>query len=87
MRAKTEIEQELWSQSCRLIANAVIYYNALILSRNLNLSDKNTQDLLRNSSPIAWKHINFYGSYEFYKKKLTDKDILTPSVLSKEMFE
>ena len=30
---KTETEQHIWNECSRLIANAVIYYNTLLLSR------------------------------------------------------
>ena len=32
-RVKTEAEQHIWNECSRLIANAVIYYNTLLLSR------------------------------------------------------
>ena len=32
-RLKTEAEQHIWNECARLIANAVIYYNTLLLSR------------------------------------------------------
>jgi TnpA family transposase len=32
-RVKTEAEQQIWNECSRLIANAIIYYNTLILSR------------------------------------------------------
>jgi len=31
--AKTESEQQIWNECSRLIANAIIYYNTLIVSR------------------------------------------------------
>jgi hypothetical protein len=32
-RVKTEAEQHIWNECSPLIANAVIYYNTLLLSR------------------------------------------------------
>jgi TnpA family transposase len=32
-RVKTEAEQQIWNECSRLIANAIIYYNTLLLSR------------------------------------------------------
>jgi Tn3 transposase DDE domain-containing protein len=32
-RVKTEAEQQVWNECSRLIANAVIYYNSVLLSR------------------------------------------------------
>lgn len=68
-RVRSQQEQSLWNECARLIANAVVYYNSLILSEVLKELDtqKNTdaaQDLKRYS-PLAWQHINFYGRYQF----------------------
>lgn len=53
----------------RLIANAVVYYNSLILSEVLgNLETQSAQgliDTLQRVTPLAWQHINFYGRYRF----------------------
>jgi len=71
LRFKSEQEQQLWSECSRLITNCILYYNATILS-NL-LAHKETRDdsqgvaLLKQVSPVAWQHINFYGRYEFAK--------------------
>ncbi len=32
-RSKTEAEQQIWNECSRLIANAIIYCNTLLLSR------------------------------------------------------
>ena len=69
LRFKTEYEQQLWGECARLIANGIIYYNATILS-HLREHRERTQDdqgaaLLKQVSPVAWQHINFYGRYEF----------------------
>jgi hypothetical protein len=32
LRVKTEAEQQVWQECTRLIANAIIYYNTLLLS-------------------------------------------------------
>jgi TnpA family transposase len=71
LRFQTEDEQQLWNECCRLITNCIIYYNATILSRLLAhkeaAGDAAGVALLRQISPIAWQHINFYGRYEFTK--------------------
>lgn len=68
-RVKTEEEQHIWNECSRLIANAIIYYNTLLLSRvyeqKLVTGDQNAVDLMRGISPIAWQHINLFGSFEF----------------------
>jgi TnpA family transposase len=71
LRLKTEEEQQLWNECCRLITNCIIYYNASILSRLLAhkeaAGDRAGAELLTQVSPIAWQHINLYGRYEFTK--------------------
>jgi TnpA family transposase len=71
LRFKTEDEQQLWNECCRLITNCIIYYNASILSRLLAhkeaAGDTVGVESLTQVSPVAWQHINFYGRYEFTK--------------------
>ena len=68
-RVKTEDEQHVWNECSRLIANAVIYYNTLILSRvykqKVASCDEQAIELMRRISPIAWQHINLFGTFEF----------------------
>jgi TnpA family transposase len=72
LRFRTEHDQHLWGECSRLLTNAIIYYNATIVS-NL-LTYKETQGdtegvaLLARVSPVAWQHINWYGRYEFRKQ-------------------
>ena len=69
LRFKTEYEQQLWSECCRLIANCVIYYNAMILSGLLKAKEQAGDKIqiarLARVSPIAWQHVNFQGRYTF----------------------
>jgi TnpA family transposase len=71
LRFKYELEQQLWSECGRLIANCILYYNARILSSVLEhreqLGDVQGVEDLRQISPVAWQHINLYGRYEFRK--------------------
>jgi TnpA family transposase len=71
LRFKTEQDQQIWGETSRLLTNCIIYYNASILS-NLLVYIKSNGDIhganvLKQVSPIAWQHINFYGRYEFNK--------------------
>jgi TnpA family transposase len=69
LRFKTESEQLIWSECSRLITNCIVYYNATLLSRLLEIkeavreAEQVTQ--LGRISPIAWQHINFHGRFEF----------------------
>ena len=69
LRVRTDIEQQLWSECSRFLANCVIHYNACILSELLRYAeDKKDLDLadrIKRISPVSWKHINFYGEYAF----------------------
>jgi TnpA family transposase len=71
LRFKSELEQQLWSECGRLIANCILYYNAKILSGVLDyreqLGDVQGLDVLKHISPVAWQHVNLYGRYEFRK--------------------
>lgn len=68
-RVRSQHEQELWNECTRLIANAVVYYNSVILSEVLSTlgtqSNQGAIDTLQRVTPLAWQHINFYGRYRF----------------------
>jgi TnpA family transposase len=71
LNGKTEIELDINAESIRLIANAVIFYNATILSalhqHYRTVNPEKAKEILR-FSPVAWQHINFIGKYEFYSR-------------------
>ncbi len=72
LRFKTEYEQELWSECSRLITNAILYYNACLISKLIDhkkkMGDYQAVRALQQISPIAWQHINFVGRYEFTRE-------------------
>ena len=69
MRVKTDLEQEIWSECSRLLANCVSLYNASILSellaRKERQNDVDQAEQIKWISPVSWKHVNFYGKYTF----------------------
>jgi len=71
LNGKTEIELDINAESIRLIANAVIFYNATLLStlhqHYQSINPEMAKQILR-FSPVAWQHINFIGKYEFYNR-------------------
>jgi TnpA family transposase len=68
-RVQTEDEQQVWNDCSRLIANAVIYYNTKLLStvyeQKLAADDQEAVAFIRGMSPVAWQHVNLFGSFEF----------------------
>lgn len=68
-RVKTEAEQQLWNECSRLIANAIIYYNTELLSKVYEqkrvAGDEEAIKVLRGVSPVAWRHVNLIGKFEF----------------------
>ena len=71
LRFKTEHEQQIWGECARLITNCIIYYNTMLLSNVLEYKeaagDVQGAERLKQVSPVAWQHINFFGRYEFRK--------------------
>jgi hypothetical protein len=88
LRFKTESEQQIWNDCGRLIANCIIFFNALILSnvlrRQAEKRDSMAAGSLASVSPVAWQHINFYGRYEFTKSfQPIDIDAIVQELVSR----
>jgi len=68
-RVKTEAEQHIWNECSRLIANAIIFYNTALLSKVYEqkrvAGDEKAIEVLRGVSPVAWRHVNLIGKFEF----------------------
>ena len=66
---KTEAEQHIWNECSQLIANAVIYYNTLLLSRVYEQKsasgDQVAADIVKAISPNAWQHVHLIGAFDF----------------------
>jgi TnpA family transposase len=69
LRAGTDEEHELWDECTRLLVNAILYYNMIVLSeavaRRERRGDLVGAAKLKAISPVAWTHVNFYGRYTF----------------------
>jgi TnpA family transposase len=69
LRFRTDLEQQLWSECSRFLANCVIYYNACLLSELLEYAEREKDfelaDRIKGISPVSWKHVNFFGEYTF----------------------
>ncbi len=89
-------EQEIAETCNRLIKNAIVCWNYLLLEHRLNQA--NTDELkeeirgaVANHSVISWDHINLLGEYDFSDEKLQDtvgipppKNILKSQVQMRE---
>ena len=69
LRVQTEMSQQIYNECGRLLANNIILYNARLLSKFLATLEKSGNkaeiEQLKRISPVAWRHINIYGHYEF----------------------
>jgi TnpA family transposase len=84
-RGTTEHEIAIESDCSRLIANAIIYYNADMLSRllrRLEAEGKTEEaETVKRLSPVAWRHINLFGRHEFNSDEtLPDLDAIVRTV-------
>lgn len=74
-RGQTILENEVWNQCSRLLANSIILYNAIILDKLLAecIGQGNIEGInyLNSISPVRWEHINFIGKYVFLQAKST----------------
>jgi TnpA family transposase len=68
-RVKTEAEQQIWNECARFIANAIIYYNTLLLSRvydqKIADGDQAAAEIVKGTSPNAWGHVHLTGAFDF----------------------
>jgi hypothetical protein len=66
---KTEAEQQIWNECSRLIANAIIFYNTLLLSRvyeqKAATGDLDAIKTLQSTSPVAWRNVHLIGNFDF----------------------
>lgn len=69
------VEEQLIAEGCkRLISNAIICWNYLYLTQLIaNASPSQKHQIiatLKNGSPVAWRHVNLHGEYDFSEEKL-----------------
>jgi Tn3 transposase DDE domain len=72
-RVKTELEQNIWNECARFLTNCIIFYNAYILSAILTEAEKagrtEEAEIIKRISPVAWRHVNLIGRFEFQKQQ------------------
>lgn len=73
-KVHTVMEQKIWNECNRLLANATIYYNTWLLSELLihhqMLDNPIEVDLIKKVSPIASQNIHVHGRYKFRINKV-----------------
>lgn len=86
-------EQQIWSECTRLVANCIVYYNTYLLTELLQRKQEQSENasgennildleeaiaIIKQVSPIAWRHIHIYGTYQFLKQDelISWKDVI-----------
>ncbi|ABM20967.1 MULTISPECIES: Tn3 family transposase [Gammaproteobacteria] len=68
-RGNSDEEIQIWNESARLVANAIIYFNSKVLSNLLDSFEEQGSEkhmeTVKGASPVAWENINFRGTYTF----------------------
>ena len=84
------MEIAVWNECARLLTNAIIYYNAVLLTTLLEHYELSGQkekcEFIKMLSPVAWVHINFYGQYSFMESEMIDIDYLLSPYKADEAF-
>lgn len=97
-RGGSDVEVAIWNECARLVANVVMYHNASLLSKLMEIKEKKgateAAEFIRRLSPIASQHLNFGGRYEFNKEvepidiekilKMMDKIDVSPAKRKKK---
>ena len=69
LAGRSDLAVEISNQCGRLIANAISYYNSLILSLLYKKFEAENNirglSLVKKATPIAWQHLHFDGHYTF----------------------
>jgi TnpA family transposase len=82
---RTELDLNISNECNRLLANCIIFYNTSLLSSLLELhrgkKDKKICEKIKRLSPVAWRHINLVGKFEF----LQNRKILDIQTLAEDL--
>ena len=80
LTGRTDLAIEISNQCGRLVANAIIYYNSVILSKLLEKfeadGNKKAITILKKVSPVAWSRIHFQGHFKFHNNSQIDLDAI-----------
>ena len=68
-RGTSEKELLVWNECARLLANSLLYYNAVMLDKWHDRCEQRDEQqkcaFIKQLSPVAWTHANFHGAYDF----------------------
>ena len=81
---KTDLALDISNQCGRLIANVIIHYNSIILSKLYDRykaeNNQKALKILKKISPIAWQHIHFQGRLVFSESGIINLDHIVKSI-------
>lgn len=83
-RGSSDQKIDIWNECARLLTNAIIYFNSLILSNLLTFyratGDQENLELVKKVSPLAWVNVNLNGTYSFTfeKNMINMTEVLSP---------
>jgi TnpA family transposase len=82
---QTDLEVKISNACGRLVASAIIYYNASIQSCLITkTTNKKLLKIIKKASTIAWGHIHFTGHFNFYNdKKIINIDDIIANIILK----
>ena len=88
-QGRSDEEIVLWNECARLLTNAIIYFNSLILTRLLEhfeaTGDDKKLEIIKQVSPVAWHNINLNGTYSFsFEQNLLDLDEIMRLIVQNE---
>jgi len=70
-----KLEQYIWNESSRLVANSIIFYNSFLLSELLEQMEEKKKikviEQIKKVSPITLEHINLWGRFNLTGQRTT----------------
>lgn len=78
-KGKNDDVINLWNECAKLLTNAIIYFNSLILTRLLEhfelTDDDKRLEIIKQVSSAAWHNISLSGTYSFsFEQNMLDMD-------------
>jgi TnpA family transposase len=85
LAGRMDLDMAISNQCARLIANVIIAYNSVVLSKLLEryqtTGNQKAIQRLRKISPVAWRHIHLLGRYMFRDRgQPIDLDVLLADI-------